>query len=154
MKFFVAAVLLLTCCVAMGQTQSAPASVPSENISGTYSFLSDGEFVQIDMEDDGRVTGFISRYGDSNSDKGAFLDHLIKQGELKGKKLHFVTRTVHGVWYEFTGTAEADDSKNPYAEGHRVLKGKLRVNTEGEKTTSKSRDVTFKSMPTEDVVRK
>jgi hypothetical protein len=38
--------------------------------SGMYSFLSEGEFVQITVEDQGKVAGFVSRYGDGPSDKG------------------------------------------------------------------------------------
>ncbi len=48
--------------------------------SGMYSFLRDGEFVQVTVEDQGRVTGFVSRYGDSESDRGVFLDHFFKSG--------------------------------------------------------------------------
>ena len=66
------------------QTQSpAPSVASKEDISGMYTFLKEGEFVQIDV-DGTRVTGFVSRYGDRDSDKGAFLDHLFKTGELKG----------------------------------------------------------------------
>ena len=43
--------------------QSAPAK-PAEDISGMYSFLGDGEFVQINLEENG-VSGYISRRGDT-----------------------------------------------------------------------------------------
>ena len=56
----------------------AQSSTPAQDYSGMYSFLQEGEFVQLTIEDDGRVTGFISRYGDSESDRGAFLDQFFK----------------------------------------------------------------------------
>ena len=62
-----------------------------------YSFSRDGEFVQVTVEEQGRVTGFVSRYGDSESDRGEFLDHFFKLGKLDGNQLTFTTETVHGV---------------------------------------------------------
>ena len=114
-----------------------------------YTFLQEGEFVQINVEDASRVTGFVSRYGDSNGDKGAFLDHMFKQGELKGTHVHFVTRVVHGISFEFDGNAERGEAKGANDEGYRVLRGKLTQYTEDEnkKTTAKSREVTLKSFP-------
>ena len=52
-------------------TPSAPATKPAEDYSGMYSFLQDGEFVQLTIEDTNRVSGFISRYGDLESDQGS-----------------------------------------------------------------------------------
>ena len=57
--------------LAQAPQPSAPAAAP--DISGMYTFLRDGEFVQIDR-DGSQIDGFISRYGDSDSDRGAFLD--------------------------------------------------------------------------------
>jgi hypothetical protein len=101
------------------------------------------------VEDQGRVTGFVSRYGDLESDRGAFLDQFFKQGKLEGNKLSFSTETVHGVWYEFKGTVESGPEKNPGDEGYYLLKGALTQHTTDadKKTTSKSRDVAFKSFP-------
>ncbi len=116
-----------------------------------YSFLQDGEFVQITLEDQGRVTGFVSRYGDSESDRGAFLDQFFKQGKLDGTKLSFTTETVHGVWYEFTGMIERGPGKSLSEEAYYLLKGTLadyRADA-NKKVTSKSREVTFKSFPRE-----
>src|SRR5438874_4828483 len=79
-------------------SQTAPPSQtppkPAEDYSGMYSFLQDGEFVQVTVEDQGRVTGFVSRYGDLESDRGAFLDQFFKQGKLDSNKLTFTTETV------------------------------------------------------------
>jgi hypothetical protein len=134
-------------CVA--QTQPPTSSVVSkEHISGMYTFLKEGEFVQVDVEGS-RITGFVSRYGDLDSDKGAFLDHLFKEGELKGDAIHFVTKSVHGIWFEFQGNVEHGTVTDPNKEGYRVLKGKLTQYTEGEKDkpSAKSRELTMKSFP-------
>jgi hypothetical protein len=145
------AILLLTCLLSSAQNASPnpPAAKPGSEYSGMYSFLQDGEFVQLTVEDEGRVTGFISRYGDLQSDKGEFLDLFFKSGKLDGKDLNFVTQTVHGVWYEFKGMVERGSGKNPGDEAYYVLKGILtQGNTDAEKkTSSKSRDAIFKSFP-------
>jgi hypothetical protein len=141
-------------CVA--QAPAPTSSIASkEDISGMYTFLKEGEFVQIDV-DGTRVTGFVSRYGDLDSDKGAFLDHLFKEGELKGDSIRFVTRSVHGIWFEFQGSVEHGTVTDPNKEGYRVLKGKLTQYTEGDqdKPTAKSRDVTMKSFPMSELVGK
>jgi len=114
-----------------------------------YSFLQEGEFVQITVEDAGRVTGFVSRYGDSESDRGAFLDQFFKQGKLDGTKLTFTTDTVHGVWYEFTGTIDRGPGKTPADEAYYIVKGTLKEyrTDANKKVTSTSHEVQFKSFP-------
>ena len=137
--------------LAAGQStsQKAAPTQPAEDYSGMYTFLREGEFVQVTVEDEGRVTGFVSRYGDLESDRGAFLDQFFKQGKLDGKKLNFTTETVHGVWYEFKGTVERGDGKNMGDEAYYVLQGTLMQYSidDNKKTSSKSRTVAFKSFP-------
>jgi len=114
-----------------------------------YSFQREGEFVQLTVEDEGHVTGFVSRFGDSESDRGAFLDQFFKQGRLDGHNLGFTTETVHGVWYDFKGTIERGEGKTLANEGYYVVKGALtEYRTDADKkVTSKSREVVFKSFP-------
>jgi len=149
--YFILGAVLLTCMLSSGQnpTPTPPAPKPANNYSGMYSFLQDGEFVQLTVEDKGNVTGFISRYGDLESDRGEFLDLFFKSGKLDGQNLSFTTQTVHGVCYEFKGTVERGSGKNPGDEAYYLLKGTLtQNNTDADKkTSSKSRDVTFKSFP-------
>ena len=115
--------------------------------SGMYSFLKDGEFVQITVEDGGRVTGFISRYGES--DKGAFLDQFFKTGKLEGNNLSFTTDIVHGVAFEFKGSVQRGEGKTTQDEGYYVLKGTLTQNTNdvNNKVSARSREVVLKSFP-------
>ena len=147
--------LQLICFVALAvmlasaqDAKPAPAR-PGAEYSGMYNFLRDGEFVQITVEDQGNVTGFISRYGDSESDRGSFLDHFFKQGKLDGHNLTFATRTIHGLWFEFRGTVERGDGKTAGDEAYFALRGTLTENTtdEAKKTTSRSREVVLKSFP-------
>ncbi len=131
-----------------GQDSHQPA-LPGSEYSGMYSFLRDGEYVQITVEEKGKVSGFVSRYGDSDSDRGAFLDQFFKQGTLDGNKLTFSTVTVHGVWFDFKGTVEKGEVKKSDEEGAYILKGTLTQYTTdaAEKTTSRSREVALKSFP-------
>jgi hypothetical protein len=149
--YFILAAVLLTCMLLSGQNPppTPPAPKAASGYSGMYSFLQDGEFVQLTVEDKGNVTGFISRYGDLESDRGEFLDLFFKSGRLDGQNVSFTTQTVHGVWYEFKGTVERGPGKNPGDEAYYLLKGTLtQNNTDADKkTASKSRDVTFKSFP-------
>ncbi len=135
------------------KTQTTPAQQPwkGHEYSGMYSFRKDGEFVQITVEDEGRVTGFVSRYGEGESDKGAFLDQYFRSAKLDGTSLMFTTETVHAVWFEFNGTVERGEGKNPGDEAYYILKGTLTDNTSDaqKKITAHSHDVIFRMFPAE-----
>jgi hypothetical protein len=141
--------VLLTGMLAGAQANPKGQNSVGADCSGMYSFLRDGEFVQITVEDQRRVTGFVSRYGDSESDRGVFLDHFFKSGKLDGNQLVFTTETVHGVSFEFRGTVERGEGKSRSDEAYFVLKGTLIENTtdETKKTASRSREVALKSFP-------
>ncbi|MEO5935901.1 MAG: hypothetical protein ABIP81_01675, partial [Terriglobales bacterium] len=154
---------------ALKPAAKAPAAAP--DISCMYTFLEEGEFVQINVENTepagktrstnanapgaatpakpGKVSGFVSRFGDLESDKGAFLDHFFTQGASAGSELSFTTRTVHGVWFEFTGKVERGSGKLKAEEGFYIIRGTLKRNhiDANKKTTTQSRDVILKSFP-------
>jgi hypothetical protein len=134
--------------LAAQDAHSNPASARPD-YSGMYTFLQEGEFVQITVEDDGRVTGYVSRYGEGESDHGSFVDQFFKQAKLAGKNLSFRTETAHDVSYAFNGVVESGEGKNPGDEAHYILKGTLTENrtSADKKTTSKSSEVAFKSFP-------
>ena len=150
---------LIACALATAaqSTPSADQGPPAQDASksadhaysGMYSFLKDGEFVQVTVEDGGRVTGFISRYGEGESDKGAFLDQFFKTGKLDGNKLNFTTEMVHGVAFDFKGSVERGEGKAPGDEAYYVIKGTLTQNTTdlNKKVTSQSREVSFRMFP-------
>ena len=141
------AVLIFIACGFPAAARSQTAS--SDDYSGLYSFLREGEFVQISIEDGKKVSGFISRYGDSESDKGTFLDQFFKSGTIDSSKLTFTTEPIHGAWFEFTGSFGRGSGKSPADEGFYLLRGTLtRYNTDAEKkTTSQAREVELKSFP-------
>jgi hypothetical protein len=142
-----AALLLLGSTQVVSQTNPAGAG-QTENYSGMYMFLRDGEFVQITVEDDGRVTGFVSRYGDGESDRGVFLNQFFKEGKLDGTQLSFVTQVVHGVWFEFKGRVARGQGKTPQDEAYYLLEGTLiESRSLDKKVSSTSHQVTFKSFP-------
>jgi hypothetical protein len=141
--------LQLACFVLFAGMLAGAQATPGADFSGMYSFLRDGEFVQVTVEGQGRVTGFVSRYGDSESDRGVFLDHFFKSGKFDGNRLAFTTETVHGVSFEFRGTVERGEGKSRSDEAYYVLKGTLIENTtdEAKKTASRSREVALRSFP-------
>jgi len=133
------------------QPAAAQEAKAGREYSGMYSFLKDGEFVQITVEEEGRVTGFVSRYGEGESDKGAFLDQYFRSGKLDGGKLSFTTETVHAVWFEFKGTVERGEGKNRGDEAYYVLKGTLTENASDaqKKVTAHASEVELKMFPEE-----
>jgi hypothetical protein len=138
-------------CAAAQSGSKSNSTKPSTgaNYSGMYAFLQEGEFLQITVEGAGRVTGFVSRYGDLESDRGVFLDHFFKSGKLDGNQLEFTTDTVHGVSFEFQGTIERGEGRNRGDEAYYVLKGALTETRgdEAKKTSSQRRQVELKSFP-------
>ena len=135
---------------------AAPASAqpapPEALYSGMYSFTREGEFVQLDFQPEGKLGGFVSRFGTLESDRDAFLDQFIKTGSYKGHDLSFTTAPVHSMWYEFKGRVDRGPGKSPAEEGYYVVKGTLTEYTEdaNKKTSARSRDITMKSFPQEE----
>ena len=126
----------------------------SSDVSGMYSFLREGEFVQLTVED-GQLSGFVSRFGESDSDKSEFIDHFFDKATLQGDRLSFKTKTIHAVWYEFDGTTATVAGKQRGQEGYRVLRGKLTLHqfdATGKEQVSQ-RTVEFKSFPDAEHIR-
>jgi hypothetical protein len=162
------AVLLLACALCaqdrssmLPQSKSDPkqnVNAAADDISGMYSFLGEGEFVQITLENDG-VSGYISRRGNLESDHGAFLDHFFEKASVKNHDVTFTTKAVHGVWFEFTGLYDRGAVKTKEQDGYFVVRGTLKQFTTGDdgKVNSRSRQVEFKLLaqpPDEDAPRK
>lgn len=148
-----AGLLLAALIPSLAAAQSTPQK-DDQNISGTYTFVRDGETLQVNVEE-GRVTGWVSRFGDQESDKGAFLDQFFAKAALEGDQLTFTTKVIHGVWFEFEGRVARGPAKTRAEEGYFVIKGKLKqYTTDANKhVTAREREVEFKLFP-EDVDRK
>ncbi|HEY6307968.1 MAG TPA: hypothetical protein VI488_16075 [Candidatus Angelobacter sp.] len=128
------------------QKDSSQPGVPAEDISGMYSFLGEGEFLEISRDEDG-ITGYVSRMGDMESDRGAFLDQFFSKASVQGHDVSFTTKVVHGVWFEFKGQFERGPGKSKAEDGYFVLRGTLTEFTASEdksSSTSRSRQVEFK----------
>ena len=132
------------------QTTESQATAPvGDDYSGMYSFLREGEFIQVTIEEKGKVSGFVSRFGDSENDRGAFLDQFFKSGRSQTNTVSFTTESVHGTWFTFEGAFERGPGKKPEDEGYYMLRGTLtRFTTDAEKKAkSEARRVEFKSFP-------
>jgi hypothetical protein len=132
------------------QAPAVQATVPDE-ISGMYTFLREGEFVQITVEN-GRLSGFVSRYGERDSDRDVFLDQFFSKASLAGNHIDFTTKPVHGTWYEFSGNVIRGDAKTLDKEGYWIIRGTLKQYDQDEAghVAAKSRELTMKSFPQED----
>lgn len=118
----------------------------AEDISGMYSFVKEGEFLQITL-DKNAVTGYISRMGDSDSDNGVFLDQFFLKADVQGHDVSFTTRQLHGVWYEFKGRFSRGPGKTKGDDAYYILRGTLKelTSNNADKTvSSRSREVEFK----------
>lgn len=149
---FFLALLLFSSCFGFAQqpAKNAPSSATQPNVSGMYSFLKEGEFVEVDV-DEGGVSGFISRIAESDSDKGAVLDHMFSKATFDGTNLWFTTRELHGVSYEFRGKIVRGEGKQPGNEGYYVIKGTLteKAVDANKKPSARQREVELKSFPSD-----
>jgi|SRR5215831_1939155 len=123
---------------------AGPSPAQGEDISGMYSFLKDGEFLQINVDREG-VSGYVSRWGDLESDRGSFLDQFFSKAAVQGREVTFTTKQIHGVWFEFKGRFDRGQAKSKSEDGYYVLRGTLTefLTDSDKKTTSRSREVQF-----------
>ncbi len=140
---------LLAASVVLAQQAEQKPATKSVDFSGMYSFLRDGEFVQITLDDQGKLSGFVSRYGDLDSDRGKFLDQFFTTASSDGTALDFTTETVHGVWFQFKGVVVHGEGRTPHDEGFYLIRGKLtRYSSDADnKVSAESRELTMKSFP-------
>jgi len=130
---------------AVPSSPQANTNAAAEDISGMYSFLKDGEFVQITLDQDG-VSGYISRLGETETDRGEVLDQFFTKAQIQGHNVSFTTKAVHSVWFEFKGRFDRGVAKTKAEDAYYILRGTL---TEfgadpNNKAASRSRNVEFK----------
>ncbi len=137
-------VILLTSVLSLAQSHKP------QDVSGLYSFVKSGDTVQINVQPDGSVSGYVSRVADGDSDRGQMLDMMFAKASLKNGHLEFTTKKVHGTWFEFKGRAERGTAKGKDEEGYMVIRGTLttvREDVNGH-ATPLATEVEFKSFPT------
>ena len=142
------AMLLAFASAAVGQSPAASEPEITADITGMYSFLHEGEFVQIEVNGT-NVTGLVSHFKDEDSDKAEFVDQYFEQAKLEGTTLSFRTKVADGLWFEFSGTVERGPAKTPSDEGYWIVRGTLiehHPEIDG-KTTAKTHSLNLKSFP-------
>jgi hypothetical protein len=106
----------------MGTRSSGRTILPLE-ASGQYSLGSAGA-IDVELQPD-RLSGFITRLGDRESDEGTALTFFFATSRLAGQRLAFTTRQVHGVWFSFEGTIVRGPARSRDQQGYYLLQGRL-----------------------------
>lgn len=129
------------------KSQTAPELA---DISGTYSFLREGELMELNLQE-GQIIGDVQRFGSTDADRGVLLTHFFDKATLNKNRLEFTTKTVHGVYYKFTGSLERGEGKTRAEEDYYRITGTLTeyAGDAGKKLSARKREVIFKSSPDE-----
>ena len=104
-------------------TRSTGRTILPLEASGEYSMGSGGT-VDVELQRD-RLSGFITRSGDRESDEGTPLTFFFATSRLAGQQLAFTTRQVHGVWFSFEGTIVRGSARSREQQGYYLLQGRL-----------------------------
>jgi hypothetical protein len=105
------------------ETRSTGRTILPLEASGEYT-LGTNEFVEVDLQPD-RLSGFISRMGDRESDQGTPLTFFFATSHLSGQRLAFTTHQIHGVWFSFEGTIVRGTARGRDQQGYYLLEGQL-----------------------------
>ena len=104
-------------------TRSTGRTILPLEASGEYT-LGSGEFVDVELQPD-RLTGYITRLGDRESDEGTPLTFFFATSRLAGQRFAFTTRQVHSVWFSFEGTIVRGNARSRDQQGYYLLEGRL-----------------------------
>ncbi|HKT11593.1 MAG TPA: hypothetical protein VJW77_07185 [Terriglobia bacterium] len=103
-------VIALAALSAAGSLKAQSATGQISDITGDYEFLQPYNTLAI-LQEDQMVKGYIDvLQGESESD--AVLSYPITIGERKGDHLDFRTRTIHAMYYRFSGTVQSGKGKS------------------------------------------
>jgi hypothetical protein len=146
--FGIAALFLTMVAAGLAQPEAKAEPQFGEEITGLYSFVHEGEFVQIEVND-GKVTGLVSRFKDEDPEKAEFVDQFFDQAKLEGASLTFRTQPADGVRFEFSGVVERGPAKTPADEGYWNVRGTLteRHTSSDGKVIEQTHPLTLKSFP-------
>lgn len=134
-----------------GITQGQSSSLPSD-VWGAYAFDHSSDSVELDL-DRKKLSGYITRLGDAETDSNTPLTFFFDQSSIDGKEISFQTRVVHGVWYSFRGTIVRGAGKVRADEGYYELRGLLAIHhpesgrDKSADETIERRQIQFKSEP-------
>jgi hypothetical protein len=104
-------------------TRSSGRTILPAEASGEYT-LGSGEMVDVELQPD-RLSGFITRLGDRESDEGTPLTFFFATSRLAPQQLAFTTKQIHGVWFSFEGTIVRGPARSRDQQGYYLLEGRL-----------------------------
>jgi hypothetical protein len=104
-------------------TRSSGRTVLPVDASGEYALGSTGA-IDVELQPD-RLSGFITRLGDRESDEGTPLTFFFATSRLAGQQMAFTTRQVHGIWFSFEGTIVRGSARSREQQGYYLLEGRL-----------------------------
>jgi len=145
-KLFSFLISVLCLLPAVASAQTAGRGTPGADISGLYSFLHEGESLQLNL-DHGKLSGWVSSFGFLDSDKDILLDRFFEKASLQGTRVYFLSRRIHGCWVEFSGRVDRGEGRLRGQEGYYVLVGTLTQYTSDAdvKVSARQREVMLKS---------
>jgi hypothetical protein len=106
----------------LGTRSTGRTQLPTD-ASGDY-MLGTGATITLELQPD-RLSGFLTRPGNSESDEGTPLTFFFATGRLSGQRLSFTTRQVHGIWFSFEGTVARGSGQTRNQQGFYLLEGQL-----------------------------
>jgi hypothetical protein len=104
-------------------TRSTGRTLLPADASGEYA-LGGGGSIDVELQPD-RLSGYINRLGDRQSDQGEPLTFFFATGHLAGQRMAFTTRQVHGIWFSFEGTIVRGSAATRQQPGYYLLEGRL-----------------------------
>jgi len=145
-KLFNLIVSVLCLLPVVASAQTAGHGTAGTDISGMYSFLHEGESLQLNL-DHGKLSGWVSSFGFLDSDKDILLDRFFEKASLQGNRVYFLSRHIHGCWVEFNGKVDRGEGRLRGQEGYYVLVGTLTQYTSDAdvKVSARQREVILKS---------
>ena len=109
-----------------------------DNASGEFTLNSHGSVVQITIEHN-RLTGYVTLMQQDTA-----LTLFFDKTSIKGKRVTFTTKTVHGLSYSFAGEVVCGDSEAPALNGYYHLAGRLTTSRNG---VAETKWISLKSTP-------
>jgi hypothetical protein len=140
------AVVALAALAACGNLKAQSVASQISDITGDYDFLQPYNTLAI-LQEDQMINGYIDvLQGQSESD--AILSYPITIGERKGDHVEFRTRTIHEMYYRFSGTVQRGKGKKKEDADYMELLGELQTiknNSVTNQETVDRQQVVFKS---------
>ena len=143
--------ILLLALLATALIATAAAQLDEDSFANDYTFLGQDEDLQLSVVQGNILLGYVNTHGIGDTDRHLLLSMFFQKGTIEGDQIYFLTKPVHGLRYEFKGKIGRGPAKSIAEEGYFQITGTLteHVSDEEGKVTSRNREVTFKSMPSD-----